>query len=364
MLYINYVLTFYTSHIIILSCHLRLVVDFDGTCTEHDTTPLLPRLAASFATRQRSSIAPESEDIHKQDLERRLLQFKQLEDEYMRLLGDTKTALFSSDTEEGEKEKSMHEVLHALDNPSTIVTKMVSESRVLEGLGHASSDELGDLIAVDHDVDVGDNKVVVRLRQGCDHTLARILLDNDEDKSKRDASCLGWSLAVLSINWCPNLIDAALIQPVLKKRRSILQIDACETEIPVWSNQVDGEGVVVLHVPGALAKRDRIVELRQHIQQRNESPESLIVYVGDSSTDLAALLEADIGIIMGQSKSTSIIAERWGVKIIPLDQRNQHGFDRRLGGFINKKSEKKILWQVDNWHEIDTLLIELDEHWS
>ena len=92
---------------------------------------------------------------------------------------------------------------------------------------------MGDLIAVDHDVDADDNKVVVRLRQGCDHTLARILLDNDEDKNKRDASCLGWSLAVLSINWCPNLIDAALIQPVLKKRRSILQIDACETEIPV-----------------------------------------------------------------------------------------------------------------------------------
>ena len=106
------------------------------------------------------------------------------------------------------------------------------------------------------------------------------------------------------------------------------------------------------------------MELRQHIQQRNESPESLIVYVCDSSTDLAALLEADICIIMGQSKSTSVIAERWGVKIIPLDQRNKHGFDRRLGGFINKKSEKKILWQVDNWHEIDTLLIELDEHWS
>ena len=185
----------------------RLVVDFDGTCTEHDTTPLLPRLAASFATQQRSYIAPESENIHKQDLERRLLQFKQLEDEYMRLLGDTKAELFSNNmVEEGEKQKSMHEVLHALDDPSTIVTKMVSESRVLEGLGHASSDELGNLIAVDN-VDVDDNKVVVRLRQGCDHTLARILLDNDEEKNKRDASCLGWSLAVLSINWVSNQVQ-------------------------------------------------------------------------------------------------------------------------------------------------------------
>ena len=68
---------YFSYHHIILSSQVSCI-DFDGTCTEHDTTPLLPRLAAFFATRQRSSIAPESDDIHKQDLERRLLQFKQL----------------------------------------------------------------------------------------------------------------------------------------------------------------------------------------------------------------------------------------------------------------------------------------------
>jgi len=215
------------------------------------------------------------------------------------------------------------------------------------------------------------DKVVVRLRHGCESTLARILSDNDVTNRKEEEppSCLGWSLAVLSINWCPALINASLVRPVLKKRRSILQVDSCEIEIPIWSNHVDGEGVVSLHVPGALAKRDRIMELRSHIPQTSDdSQRSVIVYVGDSSTDLAALLEADIGIIMGTSSSTTVIAKRWGIRIVPLEHRRDHGFgsggSSSLDGDAGNWRKKKLLWQVESWQEIDEMLIELDEHWS
>ena len=373
-----------------------LVVDFDGTCTEHDTTPLLPRLAA-FATRLRSSIISaevnSSNILHKQDLDRRLVQFQCLEDEFVKRYDKAKSSLLTSYDND---QQSIHEILDALDEPSTIVTGMVSESRVLAGLGYLNSSELegalrlygvtnatdfdpsetadfgslGDLKILNDGANVNPSdvefrKVTIRLRHGCEGTLARILSENNEDDSshKKDSpSCLGWSLAVLSINWCPALIDASLVKPVLKRQRSALGVNSCKTEIPIWSNQVDGEGVVSLHVPGASAKRDRIIELRRHIHMRSDSS-SMIVYVGDSPTDISALLEADIGIVIGNSSSTKIIAARWSIQIVPLQHRDQHGFESILDGDLGNR-RKKLLWQAESWKEIDDMLIQLDEKWS
>ena len=342
-----------------LKQHRRwLVVDFDGTCTEKDTTPLLPYLAAAYCStcHQRDK---EDDISHEKDLQNRLSQFKVLEDEYMRLLGETYTNLFSDNDKGGEEEierQSIYEVLHALDDPSIQVTKMVSDSRLLGGLGHASSHEISEILADDD-----KHNIQVSLKDGCSDVLARILLNKPDaadmnQSSSNEPLCSGWSLAVLSINWCPSLIDAALIQPLLKKRRSILQIEHCDTEIPVWSNRVDEEGVVLLEVPGALAKRDRIKELRRHIHENDErtGSSSIIIYVGDSTTDLAALLEADIGIIIGESSSIMMIAERYGVKIIPSKKRGS-------SDSIESSCEEKILWQVDRWSEIDELLLEVDQ---
>ena len=369
------------------------MVDFDGTCTEHDTTPLLPRLAA-FATRQRSPIisadANNSNKLHKQDLDRRLVQFQCLEDEFVKRYDKVKSSLLSSN---GNDQQSIHEILDALDEPSTIVTGMVSESRVLAGLGYLNSSELegalrllgvtnatdvdsseaadlgsiGDLKILDDDAyvnlsDVEFQKVTIRLRHGCEGTLARILSENNEDDSSYEedlSSCLGWSIAVLSINWCPALIDASLVTPVLKRQRSLLGVNSRKTEIPIWSNQVDGEGVVSLHVPGASAKRDRIIELRRHIHMMNDNS-SVIVYVGDSPTDMSALLEADIGIVMGNSSSTKIIAARWCIQIVPLQHRDQHGFGSILDGDLGI-GRNKLLWQAESWKEIDDMLIQLDQ---
>ena len=215
-------------------------------------------------------------------------------------------------------------------------------------------------------------KVVVRLRPGCQRTLSRILSENcsnpDTHRNEHEVPqlCWGWNVAVLSINWYPALIDASIVQPVLKQRRSVLRIDTCTTEIPIWSNQVDADGVISLRVSGALAKRDRIKELRRNIHQSSDS-RNVIVYVGDSSTDLAALLEADIGIIMGQissSSSVTTVAERWGIQIVPLRNRRQHDFGMILSDNFERWREQGILWQVESWMEIDEMLLELDELWA
>eukprot|EP00970_Alexandrium_tamarense_P006043 scaffold1019_cov192-Alexandrium_tamarense.AAC.2 len=386
-----------------------LVVDFDGTCTEHDTTPLLPRLAA-FATRSRSTISSSAartvvgadskciedesagnvEYDHKQDLERRLSQFNELETEFLKRYSDAKSNLFQNDnpaTKETQSKKervqSMHDALEALDEPSNVVTRMVSESRVLHGLGHADSSELEGILqlhgvstittaSAEEDGINGqdsielENKVVIRLRNGCVTTLARILSQSQPDHGI-DTKCLGWSLAVLSINWCPSLIDASLVQPVLRKKRSILGETVCETEVPIWCNHVNGEGTVTLNIPGALAKRDKILELRNCLEDAHDTDtkdgNNIIIYVGDSSTDLAALLEADIGIIIGSSTSTVAMAERSGLLVLPLQQRHEHGFGNVKDDRMERR-QTQILWRVDGWHEIDDMLKELDNQWG
>jgi hypothetical protein len=108
------------------------------------------------------------------------------------------------------------------------------------------------------------------------------------------------------------------------------------------------------------------VELRRNIHQSSDSA-SVIVYVGDSLTDLAALLEADIGIIMGGQNSTSsltTIADRWGIQIVPLKHRRQHDFDAIVRDYSGIRRKQIILWQVESWQEIDEMLLEFDEQWS
>ena len=368
-----------------------LVVDFDGTCTNHDTTPLLPKLASYFA-RSRSTLSSDEnkptdtleEFNHEQDLQRRLMQFEQLENEFLTRYNAVKNTLLSQEaataTHDDNRMQSLHEVLDALDEPSTIVTGMVSESGVLHGLGYADSTDLEEIlnlkgVAISTSERVTEKgkcnttqnkpeeKIDIQLRPGCTETLTRILLSHSPSDPEliSESSCLGWSLGILSINWCPALIDASLVQPVLREKRRILNQQHCETEVPIWSNNVTEEGFVTLHVPGALAKRDMILELRkclEHMEDDTEAPQKhLIVYVGDSSTDLAALIEADIGVIMGTSCSTRAVAEKHGIHIHSLKNRQEFGFD--IGS-----SSGNTLWQTESWQEINEMLDEIDTRWN
>lgn len=316
-----------------------LVVDYDGTVTENDTTPLLPRLASLASGRS------------SEDLRRRLSQFKELEDEYLALYSEAKNSL--------DETEDLHCALDGLDHPSTAVTRKVSQSGVLEGLGGVNVSEMSKLISVEGTSGdpVGEasaiqdeDKVSISLRDGVEHTLARILVagsSGDDGATMTEA----WNLGVLSINWSRTLIEASLVQPVLRKRRALLDIDSCDTEIAIWSNDVDEDGSVTLNYEGSVAKKGQIKRIRNrtHEENSNIDGEPFIVYVGDSSTDLLALIEADLGIIMGHKTSAISIARRWGYRVDPLADRHKAG----------DWTTKGILWTTNDWHEIDKALAEL-----
>ena len=122
------------------------------------------------------------------------------------------------------------------------------------------------------------------------------------------------------------------------------------TTIPIWSNAVDSNGVVHLNVSGAIAKQTQIVKLQR--QQK-------VIYVGDSSTDLAALVQADVGILIGTSQSTRDMCKQFKIPMIPItdylqrddsDENNENDNNNDNGPY------KRTVWTAQNWNEIGIFL--------
>jgi 2-hydroxy-3-keto-5-methylthiopentenyl-1-phosphate phosphatase len=298
-----------------------LVVDFDGTCSVKDTTPILPRLAGLFQQEKQ-----QTSDDDNSIVQERLHVFSQLEQEYLTLYKLAKSKCQDDD--------SLFQALDRLDEVSNFVTAKVSASGVLKGLA-ASVDCTQEMRQLLH-----KHSIDVRIRPHCGSVLSKIHRANK------------WKLGVLSINWCPSLICASLQPHILVSLDDTTAATTTTTDnMPiVWSNQVDSEtGEVSIAVPGASAKRQRIAKLRE------ENDSCCIVYVGDSSTDLAALIEADIGILMGNNASTIGMARQWGVLVRPLSERPT----------TNTKAEgESVIWTTECWSEIEALLLATDDEAS
>ena len=271
-----------------------LVVDFDGTCTERDTTPLLPKLTAIL---QGDSDVEEAE---------RLAVFKELEMEFLSLYAASKEKL-------DDPTLTFEQALSSLDEPSNIVTHKVSQSGILNGLA-VSADKLIEIIQSNDQI-----RDHVMLKPGCLQVLEQLPTNK-------------WKLGILSINWCPSLIEAALLSHLESPN------------VPIWSNQVDQNGRVALLVPGAVAKKERIAKLKAEADAS-----TIIIYIGDSTTDLMALVEADVGILIGESKSTMDMARKWGIPLVPIaDRPATEPFLSPKGG----GTRMDVIWLAKSWLEI------------
>lgn len=87
--------------------------------------------------------------------------------------------------------------------------------------------------------------------------------------------------------------------------------------------------------PGLRTSQDKLVAFRKITQN---SPDSVSIYCGDSSTDLAALLEADIGLVIG-NEATAEMIEGYGIEV------------KREATNISKG-----LYYFDDWTEIPDFL--------
>lgn len=145
---------------------------------------------------------------------------------------------------------------------------------------------------------------------------------------------LGLPLHLISLNFSEQLISFVLNR---------------KTKLPIKihsNNLVFRDGICTGNVE---KKFTTAVHKEAELDQLNKVGSGVIVYVGDSSTDLLALLKADIGIIIGNSPSLQHVCNAFGVEIISLNKW------KSVYKYNNDNS--RTLFHANSWKEIEDFIL-------
>ncbi|KAF2156851.1 hypothetical protein K461DRAFT_272941 [Myriangium duriaei CBS 260.36] len=172
------------------------------------------------------------------------------------------------------------------------------------------------------------------------------------------------SLSILSVNWSATFIRCALLAS-LRTTKDTIDDALCkyvETDLRIDANDIQecdrvggslGELRQRNEADDVRTSADKLLRLPERCQSlledRNASSsvdEALVVYCGDSDTDLECLLAADVGVcfrdgeMTGAQKSLAITLERLRVQVKPIEDFS-----------INSLSET-CLWTAHDFHQI------------
>lgn len=103
---------------------------------------------------------------------------------------------------------------------------------------------------------------------------------------------------------------------------------------------------------------DKVQAFRNILSKSNDDKKNLTVYIGDSLGDLLCLLEADIGIVIGQSNSLRKVGTHFGVSFVPLFD----GLVAKQKEYIDENSSiwkglSGVLYTVSSWHEVHAFIL-------
>lgn len=139
---------------------------------------------------------------------------------------------------------------------------------------------------------------------------------------------------------------------------------------PVSSNDLlyDEHGVstgdIAVNVPGAFGKHKCFLDIAATVRRAADDLElspckarrCLTIYVGDSVTDLLAMLDADVGIVVGNSGTFERVASAFGISVRPLSSAYDSldaKLDAKEGGSY---SAGRCVYRVSHWEEIEVFL--------
>eukprot|EP01117_Protostelium_nocturnum_P008059 TRINITY_DN286_c0_g1_i1.p1 TRINITY_DN286_c0_g1~~TRINITY_DN286_c0_g1_i1.p1 ORF type:complete len:308 (-),score=98.33 TRINITY_DN286_c0_g1_i1:107-1030(-) len=275
-----------------------LVADFDETITEQDTTMLI----ASLAKRE-------------EEMESR---WHQHAEEYYKNWKD----IFHNE---------LHRHSQSLDKSCKITKRIKRSALQFRGLEQSCwkktiDEEFLKGIKREDLYSTGRN---LPLRKGALKTLHR-------------AQNHRFEIGIISINWSRDLIVGAL--------ESTGEIQA--EDVFLCSNNLGYEndlstGYLSNHLMSGIDKTKYLKELRR--RKCEEEEETLIIYVGDSVTDILPALNADVGILICPKQTTRDYCDSFGIKLLDLNDFNKKDFFN---------SRKKHLWFVSCWKTIKEKIVE------
>ena len=156
---------------------------------------------------------------------------------------------------------------------------------------------------------------------------------------------------VLSVNWSKKFLQ------------SMLKVHWPESNMSVHANELDGlqentngqneeavsTGNIDRKLTGPKQKGDLLRTLLSTHVKTNGGPS---VYIGDSLGDLSALLEADVGIVIGTSSSLRKVCHIYGIEFKSLDNLIFKTDLSKSELLVNDELPQRFLYVADSWAHI------------
>jgi len=161
----------------------------------------------------------------------------------------------------------------------------------------------------------------------------------------------GLPATILSVNWSEDMVRASLKHFNCPHHEPVFSCDLAFDEATELAT-----GLIHNRVPGAQGKVNILLALEastsSHIGGRRESWAS--VFVGDSVTDLPALVQANIGIVVGSSSSFVAVAKALGVRVRGL--RDVEWSELLLPPQRDTAEAPVEVFHADSWNDIGDFL--------
>ncbi|CCG80859.1 UPF0655 protein C17G9.12c [Taphrina deformans PYCC 5710] len=144
---------------------------------------------------------------------------------------------------------------------------------------------------------------------------------------------------ILSVNWSSEFICSALANAVVTDHWTItanrIEFDGAGTGTGGVSKDKEG---------GIRTGMDKLRILESRLGACHERG-GLLMYIGDSNTDLPALLAADIGVIFGDNRSLQQTCDKYGITVRSFSE-------LCAKDYVEKEKESKVLYRARKWEEI------------
>lgn len=293
---------------------LLFVADFDGTLTKHDTTNLSFRACRGhwYGT------PDEREQIERVRATRAVKYFKE----------------YSHTFEESLKR-------YGTDQSNPGHQDLVKFSKTLDEYNKESRIQLAHQHTFD-DIISNDPHIIkelcrdIEFQEGALDTI-RFLRDSTAVAAQEEVV----KCKILSVNWFKPVLETSLDSLVASG-------DIITAATPVL-NSNEGEGDAMCDLGLASSSVDKLDWIRRW---KSESPpQCTCAFVGDSMTDLLALLEADVGILIGKNQQVLNTVDIFGVDLQPLSQViSSSSVDSAISASNGNNGMR--LYYADNWSEI------------
>jgi len=297
-----------------------VVVDFDETCTDADTTPVLRDLVKAHRPVEEH---PEIDRLWKELTDLYL-------DDYYKVLGKVQDQVKQEGPFDALDENYLNKLTALLDQLCKVGTDSVErvvESKVLRGV---PKDSIQPLLT-------NQLRTQWKLREGCLEALHHFVNS-------------GVGTKIISINWSSILISAIL---QAKSSGGDLDIEIFSNDL-CFDDSMVTNGVLLRSIDGASEKRDKFMDVSKDILSEKSFIQGAdsIIYFGDSLTDLLAMEASGVPVLIGSSNSFRTFCDSAGIEIKPLFSAYEIFQNSTLQGSRNPSF---TVYHAESWNEIQTM---------